>query len=1071
MSVTTRLRPQPYFFVLAALVTLCGTSATSAEQTDSPDAPLAKEIPSIESLSFSNLDFEGGAREWRVSVKSVRSAPGAGRNGTTALRVADGASISRALEVSRGRENMKGRRYLVTAWVRSEADGAYGAIALHSSSWRSSGKQDWELIEAIADTRVRTPGGDTETFTLSLSAGKAGSVLFDDVSVHHVPSYGVHVRYKVLEPKQGSFRGQAYIIRRHRDTSHPDSARHRYHAGVGGLGGADGVPARQFSPWFDLRRYLFGTRTSTVSLRVLPQEEGTETGPITAIIELSSMPVGTGSKKSGGRGGDPLELTEEEVEPEAEFGETKSDPEATVSLGAFFRCTHRSENGRFAFLMPESDLPPSRFLRSLSFIDHEIQERYRWASETLPPLPKLPCRVPMGANLSALNMLVGTDSIRKELEVLARIGISAISRGASVETSLFDEIRLKQFRMPRLRDRMYCRIGNDEFCSPYDGDRLANTMDQKFARLAEDLQRQGEDARRAVSVIELMDEPPNYGIAKTDLDAFRAFLKEEGPPPKELGAANWEEVRPYGYSDAPTEDQDAPDNPAANVEEEDEFLTEAEKGPEPQESEGESRAAATDRPTLEQRRLLYYTRLFSAKKTSDLFKTATAAVEKHLPGVRTSVNFRSGVRQVLTSETADWFRMGRDRAVTMLWNEDWLNTYGWRRNGIQLVSYYAELMRTAARKRKLPVGGFLIMMGHAELKSYSALAHGSRYLHYWRYGPSYANYLPYSWSHSRGTVKEIATVCRDVVRIEETLCEAQREPAEVALLYAKSDPLWGRSQAENRLVYFALLHDQVPVDLVTEAEIEEDDIIDAYKYLYITDVSVRQASLRKIAKWVQSGGATWLSGGAATRDELDEPSEIMASALGVQSKLLPDQSKELVLPDGEPKANAMSVHDVAAGDGATVTTRFKDDSPAQVIGRAGNGRYCVSAFRPGVLYESTVRPYHNRYTGKGRIQKGWRKARRDWITQFTLDSGLVRPVQTDRPCVEVALYRHAREDIALFMNYTGEALEKPIAVRVKCGRAIASVESLRQGKLEFEQHGEWVSFKLPLGLTDSVVLR
>jgi len=154
-----------------------------------------------------------------------------------------------------------------------------------------------------------------------------------------------------------------------------------------------------------------------------------------------------------------------------------------------------------------------------------------------------------------------------------------------------------------------------------------------------------------------------------------------------------------------------------------------------------------------------------------------------------------------------------------------------------------------------------------------------------------------------------------------------------------------------------------------------------------------------------------------------------------------------------------------------VTTRFKDDSPAQVIGRAGNGRYCVSAFRPGVLYESTVRPYHNRYTGKGRIQKGWRKARRDWITQFTLDSGLVRPVQTDRPCVEVALYRHAREDIALFMNYTGEALEKPIAVRVKCGRAIASVESLRQGKLEFEQHGEWVSFKLPLGLTDSVVLR
>lgn len=1068
MNVAMRTHPSLHSLVL---VTLCGISATSAEPRVAPEVPLAEEIPRIESLAFPNLDFEDGTREWRVSGESVKAAPGVGRHGSTALRVPNSGSVSRTLAVSRGSENMKGRRYLVTAWVRPEAEGAYGAISLHGSTWRSSGKQNWELVEAIADTRVRAPGGDTETFALSFSSGPTGSVLFDDVSVHHVPSYGVHVRYKVLEPKQGVFNGQAYIIRRHRDTSHTDPARHRYHAGVDGLGGADGVAAGQFSPWSDLRRYLFGTQTSTVSLKVNPQEEGTETRPVTVIIELSFLPAGSGAQKSGGRGGDLLELTDEEAEPEAEFEEVKADPEATVSEGVFFRCTHRSENGRFAFLMPESDLPPSRFLRSLSFIDHEIEERYRWASETLAPLPKLPCRIPVGANLSALNMLIGRDSIRKELEVLTRIGISAISRGASVETSLFDEIRLKQFRMPQLRDRMYCRIGNDEFFSPYDGDRLAKTMHRKFARLAEDLQRQGEDAVSAVSVIELMDEPPNYGIAKTDLDAFRAFLKGQGLSPRELGAANWEEIRPSGFSETPTEDQETPDNPGAAVAEDDEFLTEAENKGEPQESEGGPATAATDRPTQDQRRLLYYTRLFSAKKTSDLFRTATAAVEKHLPGVRTSVNFRSGVRQVLTSETADWFRMGRDRAVTMLWNEDWLNTYGWRRNGIQLVSYYTELMRTAARKHKLPVGGFLIMMGHAELKSYSALAHGSRYLHYWRYGPSYANYLPYSWSHSPGAVKEVATICRDVARIEETLCEARREPAEVALLYAKSDPIWGRSQAENRLVYFALLHDQVPVDLVTEAEIEEDDILDAYKFLYLTDVSVRQASLRKVAKWVQSGGAVWLSGGAGTRDEFDEPTQILASALGVRSKLLPGQSKELALPDDEPVASATSVYDLATDAGASVLVRFRDGSPAQVVGRAGDGRYCVSAFRPGILYEGTVRPYFNRSAGKGRIQKGWRKSRRDWVTQFALSAGLVRPIQIDRPCVEVALYRHEREDIAMFMNYTGEALGKPLAVRVRCGRAIATVESLRQGKLEFEQGADWVSFKLPLVLTDSVILK
>lgn len=1040
------------------------------------EPPLATEIPHLATLTFPNLDFEDGTKDWRISGGRSGVARKAGRRESVALRLSEGGMASRSLTVSRGSENMLGRRYLMCAWVRSEVDGARGSLTLRGVTCTSRGSQEWERLEAIVDTGVRTPGSTSESIALSLSAGKSGSVLFDDVAVYWIPAYGIHVRFKVTDPPKGKFNSDAYVIRRHRDTSHRDSVRHRYFSGGGGLGGGEGTRAGEFSPWFDLRRHLFGTWLSTVTVTLHKQEPSQPAEPITAVVELSFAP--TVSRHEGrateGPGG-AFELGEAEADPAREFEPDDKPAPASQSGGVFFRCTHRSSNGRFAFLMPESDITPSRFLRSIQSIDQEVKERYRWTCQNLPAPSKRPSRIAIGANISALGRLLGRESIRNEMEILARIGLNSISRGASPETAIFDQLRLETYGLRRLYDRMYYRVGKDEVCSPYDGDRLAATMDRKFARLAEDLRKQSRAARDAVRVVELMDEPPNYGIAKVDLPVFREFMKGHGLTPQLLGATTWGEVLPHGYSEQADEEAEAPEDAAAAevlvAEEDDDFLERAEQ-PEQEPAEPEAEPALdVAKPPLTERRLLYYTRLFSAKKTSDLFKTATVAVEKHLPGVRTSVNFRSGVRRVLTTETADWFQVGRDRAVTMMWNEDWLNTYGWRRNGIQLVSYYAELMRTAARKHGLPVGGFLIMMGHPELKSYSALAHGSRYLHYWRYGPSYANYLPYSWSHSRGAVRAVATVSKDVARIEDTLCDGRREPAPVALLYAKADPLWGRSQAENRLVYFGLLHDQIPVDLITEAEIEEDEILSRYKFLYVTDTSVRRASLRKIADWVRGGGSVWLSGGAGTRDELDEPAGILMSALGVGSVEIKEQTKRLVLPEGEPPAAASEVYQIAADDQEAVTVRFEDGSPAQVVGKAGKGQYCVCAFRPGVLYEGTVRPHFNRYAGKGRIQKGWSQGRRDWITRFALQAGLVRPVQVDRPCVEVALYRHSQQDLAMFLDYTGEGPIKRMRTKVKCTRRISSVESLRRGRLDFTQEGDWVSFGLPLELTDSALLR
>ncbi|MFP4027023.1 MAG: hypothetical protein ACLFWL_04470 [Candidatus Brocadiia bacterium] len=243
-------------------------------------------------------------------------------------------------------------------------------------------------------------------------------------------------------------------------------------------------------------------------------------------------------------------------------------------------------------------------------------------------------------------------------------------------------------------------------------------MDEKYAALARKLDwGEGDGAGRHIRVVELADEPGDGSIVDADLEAFRRFLKKRGITPAHVSVATWGDVLPYGFetdteketpeppeplgagTPAPGKEDDVPE-PGFRMNEP------AQKDVAKEKNGGQKTAPKSTRKNLPQRRLIYYTRLFRAQKTSDLFKTATRAVEKHLPGARTTVNFRSGVRRVLTPETADWFRMGREGAVTMMWNEDWLNTYGWRRNGVELVSYYVELMRSAARPRNLAVGAF-----------------------------------------------------------------------------------------------------------------------------------------------------------------------------------------------------------------------------------------------------------------------------------------------------------------------------------------------------------------------------
>lgn len=1051
-------------------------------------------------------------RLWRRDSARSEYMPRGGRDDMPAIQVSPGGKLRKPpawcqVKLERGPVVKKPRLYLIRMWGRASKAGSHAMMGVRcdgegrSVPTRGEGRRtrypelcytrtrtagEWEELEILIRTPKYYPGQEHSTVRISLHAVGPGQALFCAPRILTIPEYGIFARYKVLHPTTSRYQGRVSILRTHRDTEHADGIRHRFSSSAKIPGPQEGIPAGVVSEWCDLRRHLFGSgkRSATASFRIVPAKGTATPEAIEAVIEMASF-VGQFPLEKPAAQSKVSDLMAAENSDVVLTLEDEKEQKKAVRGYTIYSKQFRSSNGCVAFRVPEKGVHYSKLAERIIAVADDLAKRKAWLADLPMPIPRQNIRIPVGANFFSVANLVSPRIAREELELFHRIGITAIARGRGAGQS--DAIREQVFGTRDFQDRAYLRLSGYDFISPYDDTRLYDVRDKQYRDLARDWV--GSKNADKIKIIELWDEPGIFGIGECDLGAFRDFLRGKGIEPADVGAASWEAVLPYAYDPKkgetlpppPTLDDEMPDrlqmtgdHLAMGLEAETDEVPVAGHEPGREAEEANAAGSADEAPSqtggLPARRLKYFTHWFRSRKTSDFFRAATSRIEEHLPGKRTSVNFRAGYNPVLLGGTADWFQFGRDRAVTMMWNEDWLNTYGWRQNGVQLVSYYTEMMRTAARKHDLPIGGFLMCYwGQAELKSYAALSHGSRYLQYWRYGPTYSNPL-YSWSHQKETVQAIATVCRDIAQIETALTEARRVPASTALLHAKADPLWGHSQAENRLVFLALMHDQVPLDIITEAQIEEDGLLDSYKTLYITDMSVRAKSQQRIADWVRRGGRLWLAGGAATRDEFDSPSDTILSVLGVQTARTEGTGKTIRQAAGEPEARGAAWALKVLGPGEhTVGLRFEDNAPAQITGKAGKGEFCVTAFRPGALYEAPVRARHNRARGKGVIQKGWLAARRAWMTDFVLQGRDPRPVRLSEPCVEVAAHRSEQGGIILLSNFSGEPHFDSLEVELRTDRTLRSLRSIRRGALAFRQDGGWVAFALPLDLTDSIL--
>jgi hypothetical protein len=511
--------------------------------------------------------------------------------------------------------------------------------------------------------------------------------------------------------------------------------------------------------------------------------------------------------------------------------------------------------------------------------------------------------------------------------------------------------------------------------------------------------------------------------------------------------------------------------------------------------------------------LHYYSQRFRTRALGDFMAVQRKLAEVIYGGpISALANFSDGVIYTgnFYAQGVDYFELLDDGGQNAIWGEDWANgasTY-------QCASFNVELMRGAARERGQKIGHFLIAYAgrrpwDIKLKATSELARGVKILKTFYYGPVWASHEggPYWRSSSVQGRPDIWSACagigREIGAVEDHLLPAMPQPAKVALLYSSASDIWtlGANQAygfDRMHTWLALAHAQVPVDVVSEAQVERG-LLDGYVVCYLSGPNLTRAAAAALKAWVSRGGTLWLSAGAVSCDEYNRPLDVLddllpavrAAARTPQPFAGSGRTLRKLSPVGTfawpgGTGSVLSVQQaLTPRDGSAVLAAFSDGSPAIVRGTAGRGRvYCVGLL-PALDYIKTaldaryaledlartngaaLPPDAKEMLARSYNPWDYPAALRDLVLTPVHEAGVALPIRCSAPLVDAVYMSHEKGILVPLANYANKPLAR-LTLAVDVSGAVERIESARRGDLPFRQHDRQVELTLPLDENDFV---
>jgi hypothetical protein len=577
---------------------------------------------------------------------------------------------------------------------------------------------------------------------------------------------------------------------------------------------------------------------------------------------------------------------------------------------------------------------------------------------------------------------------------------------------------------------------------------LRSVPTNKLAEHCEKLQAEGKANR--IAVVSLGDEIGLAAPPAKDHAGFREWLKARNIKPAEIvpGTEDWNKIE---YSPTP--------------------------------------ATAKSNPTL-----FYYSKIYSYRYGINQLKARTDILKKYLPNAGIGANFSPHHKHMYLGDTHHWISLFREGGMTMPWGEDYI----WQVPvGTQQMNFLMVDMFRAGIRGKPDAKIHYYVMPHTpgntpaswRRQFYGDIAHGVKVFNLFEFHPVEAAYTenhcsdPTMYQAVRRSLHELGT-------FEDIVQDGQVQPGVAGLWFSEAADVWDDNRhpfdAAKRCLYIALLHSQVPLDVVVEG-----DDLKGYKALYLTDAHVSRAASKAIADWVHSGGQLFATAGAGMFDELNQPNTTLRELLGVEQKELETAKEDPIrfekqdLPFAKPldqvtaKATGagtaaipvIGLRSRAVVKGAEVTHQFGDSSPAVAARKVGTGRVVWIGFLPGLSYFKPAIPL--RPVDRGATDDTmahFLPTQFDRQTAQLLDLAAVpQPVVCSEPLVENRVIQAKQGVLIPLINWSAgpvKGLTVTVSIEVPKKATLASGKPVQVSSKE----GKTV-FTLDLEEADALILR
>ncbi len=455
--------------------------------------------------------------------------------------------------------------------------------------------------------------------------------------------------------------------------------------------------------------------------------------------------------------------------------------------------------------------------------------------------------------------------------------------------------------------------------------------------------------------------------------------------------------------------------------------------------------AGTAEEARENPALYYWSHRFRAALFAETAARAVRLLEEIFgPGTRAdSGSFYPSTGNVpVLHRGVEPFELFRRRGATWYSSEI---SWGWGGTpdfiGPQVASYEAALARALSKYHGCPMGTYIIADPHrgytgdfVERYSFGLLAGGFVDLHFYTLAfPAECTFI-----EAADIQRAIKRVSYAVGAVEDYLVQARPEAAEVALTWLVATDVWDLAERpahpgevagsvypqERLLLYLALRHAGVPVDLIGEQDLA-DGYLRRYKALVLVGSHLSRKAGRALREWVRRGGMVVAVAGGGLRDEYDRPNREMLELFGLRGAELEKRQTcmrpKLELVHARPLArvrcswrgmrgsfDAYAMVQRLEPGGAEVIARFDDGAAAGVVHRFGAGRAILIGALPGLAYVKPAIPLWPYGRGGTRelsnfVPTDFDAGVREFLKALVGSAGVGVPVEVSDPLVEATV--------------------------------------------------------------------